>query len=222
MLLLEPQGQHDLLRLAVEGLLRLSSRSSFTSCWVIVEPPCETPPASTLAWKRPEDAADVDAVVDVEARVLDRQDGVDHVLGDCLSATGWRFSSPVSVARGCRRRRRCRSAAPVGRARAGCRRACPSRRRTSSRRARPARRRPRRRSPAMARMTTVNLRRDAKRAHAGLRERRSGPVAEPVTGRAYGIGTAGGRLARRRSRHVALRRVTADGTRPPLPVRRSS
>ena len=59
----------------------LPTRLSFTSCWVMVEPPWATSPASELALMRPQDRAGRHAVVLVEVGVLDRQHGVAELLG---------------------------------------------------------------------------------------------------------------------------------------------
>ena len=67
--------------LAVEVLLVADSSDFLTSCWVIVEPPWLTPPASTFVEQRAQRGPQVDAVVAREIVVLDGEDGVDDVLG---------------------------------------------------------------------------------------------------------------------------------------------
>ncbi len=52
-----------------------------TSCWVIVEPPCSISPASRFSTSARRRAVPVDAVVLVEAPVLDGEHRVDEVRG---------------------------------------------------------------------------------------------------------------------------------------------
>ena len=64
-----------------ESSLRISC---LTYCWVIVEPPCSIVAGLRVGAGRPEDRPRVDAVVAVEALVLDGDDGVAHVRRDLL------------------------------------------------------------------------------------------------------------------------------------------
>ena len=50
------------------------------SCWVMVEPPSETPRCSTSATTGAENAPRIDAVMRIEAAVLDGDEGVGHVI----------------------------------------------------------------------------------------------------------------------------------------------
>ena len=64
--------------------LRQSVRSCvrnrfLASCWVIVEPPCDTPRRSTLATAARTSPIGIDAEVAVEAAVLDRDEGLRQV-----------------------------------------------------------------------------------------------------------------------------------------------
>ena len=54
------------------------------SCWVSVEPPCDTPRCRMLATERAGDADRIDAVMRIEAPVLDRDECLRHVARQVL------------------------------------------------------------------------------------------------------------------------------------------
>ena len=58
------------------------------SCWVSVEPPCDTPRRSDVGDDGAGDADRVDAVVRIEAAVLDRDEGLRHVARQVLQRHG--------------------------------------------------------------------------------------------------------------------------------------
>jgi hypothetical protein len=69
-------------------MVRSLLRNRFlASCWVIVEPPCTTPPACALVTQRAEGAGEVDAEMLVEAPVLGRQRRLDQMVGNSSSGT---------------------------------------------------------------------------------------------------------------------------------------
>ena len=114
------------------------------SCWVSVEPPCETPRCRIVGHGRARDADGIDAVMRIEAAVLDGDEGLRQIgrqilqrdigaghfaagrqhaavearrSGSSAAVSGFRATGSPADARRPRSRRRPRRSRPTGRAR---------------------------------------------------------------------------------------------------------
>ena len=81
------------------------------SCWVSVEPPCETPRCSTLVTAARAMPIGIDAVMRIEAAVLDGDEGLRQIGRQILQRRHWRRPFRRASPARCRRGRRSGSSA---------------------------------------------------------------------------------------------------------------